>query len=65
MIYRSGGDQLLLSPTQAASGLTASFAIGLDLANADAGRPDGFGVRGRGRGPGGPGGPGRGRRGGG
>ena len=63
-LYRNGGDQLLLAPTAAASGMTASFAVGLDLANADAGTPDGFGARGRGRGPGGPG-PGRGRRGGG
>jgi protocatechuate 3,4-dioxygenase beta subunit len=45
-IYRNGGDQLLLAPTANRDALAASFAIGLDLANAEVGRADGFG-RGR------------------
>jgi protocatechuate 3,4-dioxygenase beta subunit len=52
-IYRNGGDQLLLAPTRNGDALASPFAIGLDLANADVGRADGFGR----------GGPGRGRRG--
>jgi protocatechuate 3,4-dioxygenase beta subunit len=55
-IYRNGGDQLLLAPTSSATGLAASFALGLDLSDAAVGRPDGGGGRGpggrRGRGPG-------------
>ena len=51
-IFQSGGRQLMLDPTRGAEGAAASFGIGLDLADAVAGRPDGGG--GRGRGPGGP-----------
>ena len=47
-LYRNGGDQLLLAPTTTADGLAASYTIGLDLADAAVGRPDGG--RGRGRG---------------
>jgi protocatechuate 3,4-dioxygenase beta subunit len=59
MPFRNGGDQLLLTPTAGTNGLTATFALGLDLSDASVGRRDGFGPggRGRGRGPGrGPGG---------
>ena len=44
-IYRNGGDQLLLAPTATADGLAASYAIGLDLADAAVGRADGDGTR--------------------
>jgi protocatechuate 3,4-dioxygenase beta subunit len=50
MHYANGGDQLLLSPTRSASGLAATFAIGLDLSDTAAGRSDRFAM-------GGPGGP--------
>jgi len=50
-IYKnSGGDQLLLAPLATADGLAASYAIGLDLADAAVGRADGGRGRGRGRG---------------
>jgi len=52
-IYRQGGDQLTLKPARAGNGLAATYAIGLDLADAAVGRPDGGGGRGRGRGRGG------------
>lgn len=60
-IFRNGGDQMLLAPTKAGDGYTATFAVGLDLANASVGQPDGAGRPGGG-GPGAPGGlpPGRG-----
>ncbi|MDQ3930671.1 MAG: intradiol ring-cleavage dioxygenase [Chloroflexota bacterium] len=48
-IYRSGGDQLLLTPTESNGGYTATFNIALDLSDAAAGADDGAG--------GGPGGP--------
>ena len=54
MIFRQGGDQLLLKPVKTAAGFDASFDIALDLSDANAGRSDGEGQRGRG-------GPGRGR----
>jgi protocatechuate 3,4-dioxygenase beta subunit len=55
-IFRNGGSQLTLDVTRGADGLmAASFAIGLDLSDAAAGRPDGRGGGRRGRG-----GPGRG-----
>jgi protocatechuate 3,4-dioxygenase beta subunit len=50
-IYRRGGAQLMLAPERAADRLSATFAIGLDLSDAAAGRSDGRGARG-GRGPG-------------
>jgi hypothetical protein len=61
-IYQSGGAQMMLRPTQVADGLSAGFAIGLDLSDAAVGAPDGGRMGGPGRGPGrGPGfGPGRG-----
>ena len=50
-IYKNGGgDQLLLAPLATADGLAASYAIGLDLADAAVGRADGGRGRGRGRG---------------
>ena len=49
-IFRNGGDQLLLAPTPSANGLSASYVLGLDLADAAVGRPDGFGRGRRGRG---------------
>ena len=53
MLFRGGGEQLMLTPVQAAQGLSADFAIGLDLADSAVGRADGFGGGpGRGRGPG-------------
>lgn len=48
-IFRNGGDQLLLAPAPSADGLSASYALGLDLADAAVGRPDGSGRGGRGR----------------
>jgi protocatechuate 3,4-dioxygenase beta subunit len=52
-IYRSGGDQLLLTPLAVDDGYAASFAIGLDLsdlavgaADGGLGGPGGFGGRG-------------------
>jgi protocatechuate 3,4-dioxygenase beta subunit len=66
-IYRNGGNQLMLNVQPSGSGgmMAASFALGLDLSDANVGRADGRGGRGRGgRGPGGrpagppPGGPG-------
>jgi len=50
-IYREGGQQLMLAVADASQGYQATFAIGLDLSNAAAGRPD------RDTGPGGRGGP--------
>ncbi len=55
-IYRGGGDLLLLAPTPSAGGFAAAYVLGVDLADASVGRPDGMGR-------GGPGGRGRGRRG--
>ncbi len=46
-IFRNGGDQLLLAPAPSANGLSASYVLGLDLADAAVGRPDGSGGRGR------------------
>lgn len=50
-IYREAGSRLMLAVAEANPGYQATFAIGLDLANAAAGRPD------RAGGPGGRGGP--------
>lgn len=53
MIYREGGDQLLLKPTKISSGYEAAMNIALDLSDAAVGRSDAEGTRGRGgRGPG-------------
>ena len=41
-IYRSGGDQLLLTPLREGDGYTATFHIGLDLTDTAVGRDDGF-----------------------
>lgn len=49
-IFRNGGDQLLLAPARDGAGYAAAFGIGLDLTNAETGRADGAGARGRGRG---------------
>lgn len=46
-IFRQGGDGLLLAPASSAEGYSASFDVGLDLSDAEVGRPD------RSRGPGG------------
>jgi protocatechuate 3,4-dioxygenase beta subunit len=54
MHFASGGDQLLLAPTETAQGLAATFAIGLDLSDTAVGGADGFSMGGGG--PGGPGG---------
>lgn len=51
-IFRSSGQTMMLAPVDRDGGLAATFAIGLDLSDATAGRPDGGGGRGRGRGPG-------------
>jgi protocatechuate 3,4-dioxygenase beta subunit len=48
-IFRNGGDQLLLAPAQSATGLSTSYVLGLDLADAAVGRSDGSGRGGRGR----------------
>lgn len=42
-IYQSGGDQLLLTPTQANGGYTATFNIGIDLSDAETGASDSAG----------------------
>jgi len=55
-IYREGGPQLMLAVADANPGYQATFAIGLDLANAATGRPDRDGGPGGRRGPP-PGGP--------
>jgi protocatechuate 3,4-dioxygenase beta subunit len=52
-IFQNGGDQLLLAPAAAENGYNATFAIGLDLSNAETGQTDAMG----GGEPGGPGGP--------
>jgi protocatechuate 3,4-dioxygenase beta subunit len=57
MLYRNGGDQLLLAPVQRAEGYGATWSLGVDLTDAAVGRPDGSGA---GPGRGGPGGRGRG-----
>ena len=50
-IFRQGGVQMLLEPTEDnGRGLAAAFSLGLDLTDAAAGRPDGFGGQGPGRG---------------
>jgi protocatechuate 3,4-dioxygenase beta subunit len=49
-IYREAGSQLVLAVVPAGTGYAASFDVGLDLSNAEVGRPD------RSGGPGGPGG---------
>jgi protocatechuate 3,4-dioxygenase beta subunit len=54
MHFASGGEQLLLSPTQARQGLEAMFAIGLDLSDAATGQSDHFSMGGGGPPPGGP-----------
>ncbi len=48
-IFRNGGDQLLLAPAPSSNGLSAGYVLGLDLADAAVGRPDGDGRGGRGR----------------
>lgn len=53
-IYQQSGDQLLLAPTAANGGYAATFAIALDLSDAETGQPDGFASPGGS--PGGPGG---------
>ena len=50
-IFREAGNVLLLQTASAAAGYRASFDVGLDLSDAQTGRPD------RSGGPGGPGGP--------
>jgi protocatechuate 3,4-dioxygenase beta subunit len=50
-IYQSGGDQLLLAPTESNGGYSATFTIALDLSDTEAGADDSTG------GGGGPGGP--------
>lgn len=61
-IYNNGGDQTLLKPTKTANGYSASFAIGLNLADTNVGKSDAAGAGGGmsggpgGRPPGGPGG---------
>jgi hypothetical protein len=50
-IYQDGGDQLLLTLSEADGGYTATFDIALDLSDAEVGAADGGGQ------PGGPGGP--------
>jgi protocatechuate 3,4-dioxygenase beta subunit len=54
MHFASGGDQLLLAPSEAAQGLAATFAIGLDLSDTATSGTDRFSMGGGG--PGGPGG---------
>ncbi len=51
-IFRNGGETMVLTPVDRGENLAATFAIGVDLADAAMGRPDGFGGRGRGRGRG-------------
>jgi protocatechuate 3,4-dioxygenase beta subunit len=53
-IYQSGGDQLLLAPTEANGAYSATFNIALDLSDARAAASDSAG---RGGGPSGPPGP--------
>jgi protocatechuate 3,4-dioxygenase beta subunit len=48
-IFRNGGDQLLLPSTPSANGLSTSYVLGLDLADAAVGRSDAGGRGGRGR----------------
>ena len=40
-IFRDGGESLLTQVSEAGAGLAATFDLGLDLTDADAGRPDG------------------------
>jgi protocatechuate 3,4-dioxygenase beta subunit len=51
MHFANGGTQLLLSPTETAQGLAATFAIGLDLTNSAVGASDRFSMGGPGGGP--------------
>ena len=62
MFLREVGDALMLKLDKKGKGYGGTFNIGLDLANAETGKPDGMGAGGPGRGgpPGGPGGRGRG-----
>ena len=53
-IFQEAGRQMVLALTPGGEGYTATFDVGLDLANAETGRPDGMG---RGRGGPGRGGP--------
>jgi hypothetical protein len=48
MHFASGGEQLLLSPTQSQQGLEAMFAIGLDLSDTATGQSDHFAMGGGG-----------------
>ncbi len=49
MHYANGGDQLLLALAPAGEGYTTLFALGLDLADSDAGASDSFSTGGDGR----------------
>lgn len=48
-IYRQGGSSLLLAATPSGDGYEATFTLGLDLTNAEVGKPDRSGRGGRGR----------------
>ncbi len=50
MHFAGVGDQLMLKLDKSAKGYSGQFNIGLDLANAETGKPDGFGNEGRRRG---------------